>query len=161
MGGGGLVGGIAAWFAGRTRIAALEPEGAPTLHAALAAGAGSLGAAAAAVAAGAASRVGLVLVDDLDDPAAVPFTMGFVDRVIRPDSPAVAAHQLAVLVNATVLVRVLHAHLPDQAPAAPVADAPAVPWLVSAVHLAFLAGVVLLAHRPVLFLGLFLFFLRL
>ena len=66
---------------------------------------------------------------------------------------------LAVLVNATVLVRVLHAHLPDQAPATAVADAPAVPWLVSAVHLAFLAGVVLLAHHPVLFLGLFLFFL--
>ncbi len=39
VGGGGLVGGIAAWFAGRTRIAALEPELAPTLHAALAAGA--------------------------------------------------------------------------------------------------------------------------
>ena len=35
----------------------------------------------------------------IDDPAAVPFTMGFVDRVIRPDSPAVAAHQLAVLVD--------------------------------------------------------------
>jgi hypothetical protein len=30
---------------------------------------------------------------------------------------------------------------------------------VSAVHLAFLAGVVVLAHHPVLFLGLFLFFL--
>lgn len=38
VGGGGLVGGIAAWFAGRTHIAALEPERAPTLHAALAAG---------------------------------------------------------------------------------------------------------------------------
>ena len=38
VGGGGLVGGIAAWFAGRTRIVALEPERAPTLHAALAAG---------------------------------------------------------------------------------------------------------------------------
>jgi len=39
VGGGGLVGGIAAWFAGRTRVVALEPERAPTLHAALAAGA--------------------------------------------------------------------------------------------------------------------------
>lgn len=38
VGGGGLVGGIAAWFAGRTRIVALEPQRAPTLHAALAAG---------------------------------------------------------------------------------------------------------------------------
>ena len=38
VGGGGLAGGIAAWFAGRTRMVALEPERAPTLHAALAAG---------------------------------------------------------------------------------------------------------------------------
>ena len=37
-GGGGLIGGIAAWFAGRIRIVAVEPEGAPTLHSALAAG---------------------------------------------------------------------------------------------------------------------------
>lgn len=37
-GGGGLIGGIAAWFAGRIRIVAVEPEGAPTLHKALAAG---------------------------------------------------------------------------------------------------------------------------
>jgi threonine dehydratase len=39
VGGGGLVAGIAAWWAGRTRVHALEPRGAPTLHAALAAGA--------------------------------------------------------------------------------------------------------------------------
>ncbi|MBV8700279.1 threonine/serine dehydratase [Bradyrhizobium sp.] len=38
VGGGGLIGGIAAWYAGRTRIIAVEPEQAPTLHAALAAG---------------------------------------------------------------------------------------------------------------------------
>jgi threonine dehydratase len=38
VGGGGLVGGIAAWFAGRTHIVALEPQRAPTLNAALAAG---------------------------------------------------------------------------------------------------------------------------
>lgn len=37
-GGGGLIGGIAAWFAGRVRIIAVEPEGAPTLFKALAAG---------------------------------------------------------------------------------------------------------------------------
>jgi threonine dehydratase len=37
-GGGGLIGGIAAWFAGRIRVVAVEPEGAPTLHKALAAG---------------------------------------------------------------------------------------------------------------------------
>ena len=39
VGGGGLVGGIAAWFAGRSRVVALEPETAPTLHSARAAGA--------------------------------------------------------------------------------------------------------------------------
>lgn len=38
VGGGGLIGGIAAWYAGRARIVAVEPEGAPTLHAARAAG---------------------------------------------------------------------------------------------------------------------------
>lgn len=38
VGGGGLIGGIAAWFAGRVRVIAVEPEGAPTLHMALAAG---------------------------------------------------------------------------------------------------------------------------
>lgn len=39
VGGGGLIGGIAAWYGGRTRIVAVEPEQSPTLHAALAAGA--------------------------------------------------------------------------------------------------------------------------
>ncbi|MBZ9964130.1 threonine/serine dehydratase [Mesorhizobium sp. BR1-1-2] len=38
VGGGGLIGGIAAWFAGRIRIVAVEPEGAPTLYRALEAG---------------------------------------------------------------------------------------------------------------------------
>jgi threonine dehydratase len=38
VGGGGLIGGIAAWYAGLIRIVAVEPEQAPTLHAALAAG---------------------------------------------------------------------------------------------------------------------------
>src|SRR5439155_9247352 len=38
VGGGGLLGGIAAWYRGRVRIVGVEPETAPTLHAALAAG---------------------------------------------------------------------------------------------------------------------------
>src|SRR5205814_1543952 len=38
VGGGGLVGGIAAWCGGRVRVVGVEPEGAPTLTAALAAG---------------------------------------------------------------------------------------------------------------------------
>jgi threonine dehydratase len=38
VGGGGLIGGIAAWFAGRVRIVAVEPEGSPTLFDAFTAG---------------------------------------------------------------------------------------------------------------------------
>jgi threonine dehydratase len=38
VGGGGLIGGVAAWFAGRTRVIGVEPELAPTLALALAAG---------------------------------------------------------------------------------------------------------------------------
>ncbi len=38
VGGGGLIAGIAAWCAGRCRVEALEPERAPTLHAAWGAG---------------------------------------------------------------------------------------------------------------------------
>ena len=38
VGGGGLIGGVAAWYGGATRVIAVEPEGAPTLHDALAAG---------------------------------------------------------------------------------------------------------------------------
>ncbi|WP_375306981.1 threonine/serine dehydratase [Bradyrhizobium sp. A11] len=39
VGGGGLIGGIAAWYGGRTRIVAVEPEQSPTLHSAFEAGA--------------------------------------------------------------------------------------------------------------------------
>jgi threonine dehydratase len=38
VGGGGLIGGMAAWYQGRTRLVAVEPEAAPTLAHALAAG---------------------------------------------------------------------------------------------------------------------------
>ncbi|WP_427017896.1 threonine/serine dehydratase [Pseudarthrobacter sp. P1] len=38
VGGGGLMGGIASWWAGRAGIIAVEPVGCPTLHSALAAG---------------------------------------------------------------------------------------------------------------------------
>lgn len=38
VGGGGLIGGIAAWYRGRVKVIGVEPERAPTLHAALAAG---------------------------------------------------------------------------------------------------------------------------
>jgi threonine dehydratase len=38
VGGGGLIGGIAAWYAGQINVIGVEPEDAPTLNAALAAG---------------------------------------------------------------------------------------------------------------------------
>ena len=38
VGGGGLIGGVAAWYAGRIRIVGVEPETAPTLYAAFEAG---------------------------------------------------------------------------------------------------------------------------
>lgn len=38
VGGGGLIGGIAAWYGGRAKVVAVESDGAPTLHAAFAAG---------------------------------------------------------------------------------------------------------------------------
>jgi threonine dehydratase len=38
-GGGGLIGGVAAWYASRAKIVSVEPDGCPTLHSALRAGA--------------------------------------------------------------------------------------------------------------------------
>lgn len=38
VGGGGLIGGIAAWYEGRVRVIGVEPDGAPSLYMALAAG---------------------------------------------------------------------------------------------------------------------------
>ena len=67
---------------------------------------------------------------------------------------------LAVLANATAASFVLRKHLRDHVPAS--ADSPgnaAVPWPVIALHLALLAGIVMMAHHPVVFLGLFLLFL--
>ena len=66
---------------------------------------------------------------------------------------------VAVIINATVATFVLRKHLI----AAPAVDAtPAedpVPATVALTHLALLAGIVLFAHHPVAFLGLFLMFL--
>ncbi len=65
---------------------------------------------------------------------------------------------IAVLVNATAISFVLRKYL------RPASDSQAdtqacIPLLVSAIHLAFLAAVVVLGHHPVLFLGVFLLFL--
>ena len=67
---------------------------------------------------------------------------------------------LAVLINATVCAYVLRRHvIPAPAPAAGAEVEAPVPKTVAAVHLLLLAGVILLAHHPVAFLGLFLMFL--
>jgi len=64
---------------------------------------------------------------------------------------------IAVVINATVMCwfmrRPLAEPLQEEGAAAPV------PLLVSLIHYAFLAGVVVFAHHPVIFMGLFLFFL--
>ncbi len=65
---------------------------------------------------------------------------------------------IAVLVNASVLVFLLRGHLKTTAAAKPMAPRP-VPLVVSLIHLVFLAGVVVFAHHPVVFIGLFLFFI--
>lgn len=65
---------------------------------------------------------------------------------------------IAVVVNATVATFVLRKHLHAPVADGSAAEAP-VPWTVVLVHLALLAGVVMLAHHPVAFLGLFLMFL--
>jgi hypothetical protein len=66
---------------------------------------------------------------------------------------------LAVLVNASVAAFLLRRHLVAGPDAAGTAGAEPVPLAVVAVHLALLAGVVMLAHHPVAFLALFLLFL--
>jgi hypothetical protein len=65
---------------------------------------------------------------------------------------------IAVVLNATVITFLLRAHLRPLDASVDGESAP-VPPLVALIHLAFLAAVVLLAHHPVLFLGLFLLFL--
>jgi hypothetical protein len=88
------------------------------------------------------------------------------------DSAFMLAHfgwkaALAVVFNATVAVVVLRRHLGGDAARSPAVAASAgaaaavapVPLAIAGVHIALLAGVVLMAHHPVAFLGLFLLFL--
>ena len=64
---------------------------------------------------------------------------------------------IAVVINATAVTYMLRTHIASDDPHA---DKPAaVPLLVSLIHLAFLAGVVGFAHHPVIFMGLFMFFI--
>jgi hypothetical protein len=64
---------------------------------------------------------------------------------------------IAVLLNATVVTFMLRKHIQDDSSDAPAPDH--IPMVVSAIHLAFLAGVVAFAHHPVIFMGLFMFFI--
>jgi threonine dehydratase len=88
VGGGGLIGGIAAWFAGRVRIVAVEPEGAPTLHAAFKAGrpvdapAGSIAADSLAP-----KRVGELM---------FPIARAYVERVVLVSDAAIRRAQQAL-----------------------------------------------------------------
>lgn len=70
---------------------------------------------------------------------------------------------IAVLVNATVFSALAAVHLKSHAASNPVdqsADTlPPVPFVAMVIHLSFLAGVVVFAHHPPVFMGLFLFFL--
>lgn len=66
----------------------------------------------------------------------------------------------AVIVNATLATFYLRSHLrPSTVVVNDMTARPAVPLTVTVVHLALLAGVVMLAHHPVAFLGLFLLFM--
>jgi hypothetical protein len=66
---------------------------------------------------------------------------------------------LAVLVNATLATLVLRKHLEAPVSAADEVRESRVPLPIVGVHMAMLAAVVLLAHHPVAFLGVFLLFL--
>jgi threonine dehydratase len=81
VGGGGLIAGIAAWFAGRVRVVGVEPNGCPTLHAALAAGAPVD------------VEVGGIAADGLGAGRAGTIAFGiaqrFVDRVVLVDDDAI------------------------------------------------------------------------
>ena len=67
---------------------------------------------------------------------------------------------VAVLINATACTVVLRRHLPHASALEAGRQAqPPVPAAVACVHILLLAGVVLFAHHPVVFLGLFLMFL--
>ena len=85
VGGGGLIGGIAAWYRGAVKIVAVEPAAAPTLHRALAAGrpvdaeAGGI-----AVDSLAPRRVGELM---------FPFAQQFVDQVVLVSDEEIQAAQ--------------------------------------------------------------------
>ncbi len=88
VGGGGLIGGVAAWYAGRARVIGVEPELSPTLHDAFAAGrpvdAPTGGIAADSLAP---KRVGELV---------FPVARRYVERVVLVTDEAIAAAQRAL-----------------------------------------------------------------
>lgn len=84
-GGGGLIGGISAWYEGRVRIVAVEPEAAPTLAHAMEAGK-PVDAPAGGIAADslAPRRVGEMM---------FPLAQQYVERVVLVEDPAIRAAQ--------------------------------------------------------------------
>ena len=88
VGGGGLIGGIAAWYAGRVRVVGVEPEAAPTLTRALAAGR-PVDAEAGGIAANslAPRRVGLLM---------FPIARRHVERVVLVTDDAIVSAQNAL-----------------------------------------------------------------
>jgi hypothetical protein len=80
------------------------------------------------------------------------------------DTPFMVSHfgwkaAVAVVINATAMSWMLRSHIDESNEIADDAAEAKVPLLVSAIHLAFLAAVVAFAHHPVIFIGVFLFFL--
>lgn len=65
---------------------------------------------------------------------------------------------IAVVINATVIVFLMRKHL-KTLPAMESTKQPSVPLAISFIHLLFLAGVVIFAHHPVIFIGIFMLFL--
>ncbi|MEI9976123.1 MAG: threonine/serine dehydratase [Ignavibacteriota bacterium] len=88
VGGGGLIGGIAAWYAGRTKVVGVEPELCPTLHMAMAAGR-PVDAPAGGIAADslAPKRVGELM---------FPIAQHYVEEVVLVSDEAISAAQSAI-----------------------------------------------------------------
>lgn len=66
---------------------------------------------------------------------------------------------IAVIVNAALVTALFRRALAALPPPAPAAARAALPLTVIAVHLLFLAGIVVFAHHPAMFMGLLLFFM--
>lgn len=96
VGGGGLIGGVAAWYEGRTRIVGVEPEGAPTLTRALEAGR-PVDAPAGGIAADslAPARVGELM---------FPIARSYVDRVLLVTDDAIREAQIALWKTLRIVV---------------------------------------------------------